>query len=1260
MAAHSIAAHFECCIEATREIYTGDYNEELRMAYHQGETEQALKAHNNRNNTAMTEDRVFTQQQDSLWKRAFFEKVQQRGLNLQQNSMEKMNLQKVKEQKIEKEDPPDLLTKDWLNEDKLTVDTRVYLLEKLMPTVISGIEHLLTEVEKRKLLEEDGGQSKFNPLNFLGQYLMRNNPQFYYCSQPCSYVRGMQQVTQGLKSQTQKVKLSRLTQLKAEIKETQELREEAEKVATELRNKKKEALGLHFQDWTLDVTGRIPLPLVQSALKSFQDVVSQYLPGSRQVIYARELEMTTKWEQKLNEEEFVEFLYSYVKELSTEMLEEFLSHLSQCADGFHETVQRDMWRKMFSNVFQACDSVKMGFLDRQRILALLENFYDSSSKDADGWRFRDPRQWPVIELEERNRADISAQFDDGRKAVTQEGMSGLDAIDSDKNVPPVQQSLEEQQSTEDTEILEHDSASRSKIDSVQGMDGTVWSDTEILEHDSASRSKIDSVQGMDGTVWSDTEILEHDASRSKIDSVQGMDGTVWSGDLLTSDLALKYTSYGQKNQDEWNIITSKFRDLQPFITDLDSQGPSRAASAFNRSMVNLPQFLQLMESFVGERASLPAVEKLVTYIKSNYEETAEERHYHQEKVQNTTLLARRKLVLAALFQKLDNEGSGSVDLNELEAQLLKYKEGAEKDAIMKGRNDLTFPLGQSEGLRLSAKTFQNYIESIIKELPGNKELVFEKLVEYLTSTTEQSQTECLRGSARRKWLQQILQAAENSAGNLEPVYRAVFHALSKDAEAHGNNKRISASIALLEKDPQEDEKAEVWLRYVACTSEDAPYVLNKILRRDMQGLSFTAVDEGKPIHAPRVQYHGNIHFWNTERLAEERKGSLLVLPLQDAINRTFGTLSIDTMRDPQERNIFLTHEISFYQGVCNVFSTAYHHVRNRQNILQLVASALAWICNRAPNIHTVTTYMMEPGLEKTDDYILRKMMTTDNNTGMSEIHPTPATLHRKDNLFRDYLFKCADSSEAITTDAYGERHIVVPLRELMGRALGVIDISTGQCRELPAHEMLDLQKMLQMLQGACSGILEESSGETQRTFVLEAEHIGENKRVGLLFHRFMLQDLRECVQKLDLQSFAELKSYKQPPALVHDILKAVLLLFCPQWAGTSEIESWSQCKLKVNSELIRNISYFDPTARSVDTQPELVAQYIKGIQRGEVWKHGSIPAEYLYNWTFTCLSLMELTAQLQGAQQTSLIALPPTSTPLEKEQTDSNGDLPSY
>ncbi|XP_018104285.1 EF-hand calcium-binding domain-containing protein 5 isoform X2 [Xenopus laevis] len=1148
---------------------------------------------------------IQTQERGGDWRTIFLDKMQDRGLKLQQKTLENLKLQRAQEKKEKNSNPPDEQAKDWFSQDKATVHTRAYLLDKLMPSILPGVEALLKEVEKRKVLEDNS--IPFDPILYLGEHLMRHNPDYVSDIQSNSYVQGLKEVLADLKEQVFDLEFNRLGQLKEELREVQHQRAQIESIRSQVKHERREVLALQFQEWTLDVSRRIPLVLVQSALKSFSEVIA-HVPLDEKAAYEEELDTVSTMEHMLNQEEFVEYVHPFICRFSTDLFQEFLQHLSQCADTFRETIRHDIWRQMFSDLFFACDPGKVGFLDRQRVLALLETFYEKIISETDEWQPRNPRQWPVVELDEMDPTDFWADFQEGVK------------------------SSEEQEG------------------SVLSMSATTQISTGGEHHATVSVQEAgpDKSEGFPSTADSSESHLTGLSFPTKseappaadIRSIEShlIDGKPWSGKLLTADLAIKYSSYGDKIQDECNAAASKFTDLHPIMSEINSRGPSCIASAFNDSAVNLPQFVQLMETFLGEGAPHSFVEKLINFIQKEYAETEEEKMALLSKVRHNALVARQKLVLQALFVKWDNDGSGFLGLDEVETLLFKYKEGMETEVMAKGREALSSSQSQRSIQRLSAPEFCNYIQGVVKELPGPDEEVFESLVEYLTSSVERSQAEKLRGASRRKWLQQIQVAAETSGGNLQPVYKALFQALYKDAEAHGNNKRISANIGLLEENSADGRWTQV-IRYVACTADDTIYLLNKSLQRDMKGVSFAAVESGTPQHVPRVQYHGNIHFWNTDRPEEDRKGSLIVLPLIDAQQRAFGTLSIDTMREPRERNIFLTHEISFYQGVTNAFSASYNHVQLIKDILQLISSALAWIYSRAPNIRSITTYLMEPSVDK--GYVFRKMMSTDNNTGLSEMFNSPATLRRRDNLFRDYLFKCADSSEVITTDAYGERHIAVPIRNSAGRALGVLDLSTGQCKELPAHEYQDLQKMLQMLQEACYEILEENLlSDTQKKPILEAERVSGQRRAAVLFHRFMLQDLRQCVSKLDHQSFAELKSYKEPPTMVHSILKAVLLIFCPHWAQSEEIESWNQCKLKVNSDLIRKILFFDPTAQSVQVKPEMLAKYIKGIPRGAVWKHGSIPAEHLYNWAFTCLSLMELTEKIPNTQNPSLATVP--------------------
>lgn len=102
--------------------------------------------------------------------------------------------------KLSKKIPIEILAKDWLSESNANVETRAYLVDRVLPTVILGVEKVLTEVE-RKLLVDKEPSREFNPINFLAQYLMRNNPRYSNFSESSPYIRGLRQVSEELRKQ---------------------------------------------------------------------------------------------------------------------------------------------------------------------------------------------------------------------------------------------------------------------------------------------------------------------------------------------------------------------------------------------------------------------------------------------------------------------------------------------------------------------------------------------------------------------------------------------------------------------------------------------------------------------------------------------------------------------------------------------------------------------------------------------------------------------------------------------------------------------------------------------------------------------------------------------------------------------------------------------------------------------------------------------------------------------------------------------------
>ncbi|KAM9218290.1 LOW QUALITY PROTEIN: EF-hand calcium-binding domain-containing protein 5 [Leptosomus discolor] len=1316
------------------------------------------------------------------WKECFYEKVQQRCLSLQEAKVKMIHAQKAREEKAKRE-PCDWLSKEWFSEEKESLDTRIYLLDKLLPTLIPGVEKLLMEVERKNVLAPDKEPPKFNPINFLGEYLMRHNPRYSIPTKPGPYLRGMKMVTEELKTEMPGTTSERLARMKAEAKSKRKDREQVDSMESQVKEMRKEALAIQFKERTVDVSGRIPVALVQSALRSFPDV--------RKPICDRKLEIIETLGKKANIDEFTEYVHSYTKHFSNYMFQEILRHLCQCADDFQEAIKHDM--QMFTDLFLDCDYGKVTLLDRQKILALLVDFYDRSPVIAKRG-FCNPRQWQIIDLQEIELADLWGCLDDqevceelSEKLVlpqtgTSEGeMLACEPVGDNREgtyrMRPSARDLFEADtggiSKEETKTAELSDAGVRKEgeDTVSAVKSTDFGASD-LDGDAIHREKASSNEDIkterqtepasadrqeeafpglastgyslsrDGEPGSEKQVEEEEFSPGRepdtetnreedyciLDREPGSEGQVSqrrrsiaeatetisgptpeattmisedrvvadtdviaskqdapvaevvketpardfsrqhgsqfgqqtssetrlqdedllqdqgkgpacsdrqdspaeasqvfevprSGNLPTCDPSCRYSNYGARVPEDRKHDNTRFPDLRPVMAEIQNRWASRARSAFDESCLNLPQFVQLMETFVGEDISLPTVKRLIAFIKEEYKQTEEEKMEQLEKVHGISRLAQRKLLLEALFEKWDNNAC-FLDLEEVDAVLSTFKEGMEKEALRKAKKHLCsrYPRLSRVG-KLSPEAFQTSLELVASEFTGEEDEPLDNLVEFLTRSVERGHMERLQSLTRSKWLHNIQQAAKTSGASTEPVYKAVFEALSQDAGARGDNKKISAYIALLEKNQLSPERGQILLHYVACTAADALYVLNQTLYRDMKGVSFAAVKEGKPIHVPRVQLHGNIHFWNDDRPVEERKGSFLVLPLHDARWGVFGISGLDTLLDQREKTIFLTHEISFCQGVSQAFSKAYHHICTLENVLMTVA-ALDWLYPMAPSIYNIVMYLVvDYCSKKTRDYALRNIAT--GNTGQKEIHSS--VLLRKENLLRDYLFKCIDSSEVIGTSVCGEHHTAAPLRDL-GQALGIFGISIGHHQKLPPHEQKDQQKMLKMAQAAGSEILKMSLEETEPVYVLgTAEHVANWRHTGILFHWFILQDLRECVQKLAAESFAEIRSYAEPPAPAHNVVKAVLWLFHPNWKGSEKTENCSQCKLKLDDNLIQEIYCFDPTAASVQVQAEALLGCITGVPRVAGWQHSSAPAEYLYHWAHTCLSLAEIT-----------------------------------
>lgn len=97
--------------------------------------------------------------------------------------------------------PLKLLALDWFNSTDPSTETRAYLIENFLPILVLGCEKLLKEADAKKLVEKNQADHNFNPINYLAQFLLRNNPKYNNQNETSAYVRTMREIYQELRDQ---------------------------------------------------------------------------------------------------------------------------------------------------------------------------------------------------------------------------------------------------------------------------------------------------------------------------------------------------------------------------------------------------------------------------------------------------------------------------------------------------------------------------------------------------------------------------------------------------------------------------------------------------------------------------------------------------------------------------------------------------------------------------------------------------------------------------------------------------------------------------------------------------------------------------------------------------------------------------------------------------------------------------------------------------------------------------------------------------
>ncbi|KAI8901952.1 hypothetical protein BC833DRAFT_575684 [Globomyces pollinis-pini] len=178
----------------------------------------------------------------------------------------------------------DKIAAEFLVVDDDNLETRHYLIKTTLPTVVIALEQLLKELntkgiplnaskhtlDKDDAIQADKPVSKFDSLNWLGQFLFRNNPQFSNANNNNPYKLRVEKISVMLEERIATLKAEReARRIEEEIRKQQEIeRMERERMARlqEIKTQYMDFLQLSFKLWINSLWRKSPGELYRSEI----------------------------------------------------------------------------------------------------------------------------------------------------------------------------------------------------------------------------------------------------------------------------------------------------------------------------------------------------------------------------------------------------------------------------------------------------------------------------------------------------------------------------------------------------------------------------------------------------------------------------------------------------------------------------------------------------------------------------------------------------------------------------------------------------------------------------------------------------------------------------------------------------------------------------------------------------------------------------------------------------------------------------------
>ncbi|KAI9335467.1 hypothetical protein BDR26DRAFT_865813 [Obelidium mucronatum] len=1163
------------------------------------------------------------------------------------------------------------LATEFFNASDISLELRTYLLENVIPTAMMALEKLLREVDARGMLDpndvfleqtvkEEGEDNQrvpsasvaiskdddskqctnieiqidrptkvpFNPINWLGQYLYRNNPRYVDAADICNvpYFQQLRTVSQQTKARLFEFQLTQRATLRAEAMARKREKERLKKARTqqmeEMRSLFEQLLSTVFKKWTgklwrivngsiskIEMLEAYTAILQSNAIQANDNMINKvsdllkYLTMSPEV--AESLRITNQQTQSSSDKETA----SSISDLEQSKVNE---------DGVSNEATEQSASRIKSAPHEKLFCLNPEYLSAEK--------WDQSTYVEATMTLTDNNQWTIDDLSTFLLA-LAAHIDGlGNKLISQFNAIYY-APRFTRNSGAATFAPKDEWRHKLAKLVQEFDINKSSNSGATALPASLEAlKSSLMDYcrGNVTLSQLGVPQSLLNDVGHSNELSIHQSTPEK--------EAIW----------LRGCAEAEEDFKKFMMVMCGLYGLEPcrdFFEFLKKRAKEEAECAERERLAELEKV-----KLEGAKVGAEEMQSRILKLQSLFLYFGEDAKPLTADVFNSGV----DKIAAQLGTKLTNL-VGNI-LGHVKHKGIKRE--LEKITITQE----TFSERVVDHLQINDKEFNDLfkvLELVFETLSGTvDEAQVTKAVEATVLTANINRTE-IQDLA----MMEVIALAKRDDMAIAEFSEAALHVLSRAIEQMHPEHRISGRISLVESgvtkmQTGESGEAEMivqrFLRIVACTNDSKRELLGSMFGTGEQGFEAKVMVMGKPFQENDA--HEDPIF--PVKLMENRVAKYVGLPMMSSGKKPVGVMGLTLVG--LEDGGYVSQDVEFLQtGATKIIETI-ERIDAREKAVQIALASVQYMREKIGDTADVSVYLAQQGIpppQPPPDSIFRVLdrpyspivkdprvlsaQSRESAERDSEVKNAMAFARYmagasgKSNLERlaDDAPELPSITQAIKTkevvNAPSENESIktyIPVPDEEGKVFAVICLQNkkGGKGKVSDEDIAEVKKITSILTNCGSVVKKEKFGDESLLQHLDGESIDEESRRCLLFPKMMLIAARNWLNKLDSKAISELKSYKKPPVAVMKVLKAVLYLFGKK---PKEVSKWQDILKYVNLDLLKAMVAYDPTALQKKIRFRRCNKILYSLSKTDVKKKTSIPTMIMFDWLIVSLDL---------------------------------------